>query len=68
LNAPRNLGKVPQSFVKHTDMIYNNHTCSGVIPGSLPVLSFDSLPLVSISNLDNPEAIKNTKVDQICRP
>jgi hypothetical protein len=52
--------RVPKSFVKHTDMIYNN-TCSGVGPGSVSVLSFDSLPLVLISNLDIPEAIKLLK-------
>ena len=49
------------------DTIYNT-TCSGVIPDSVPVFSLDSIPLVRISDLDNPEAIKNTKVDQICQP
>jgi len=61
------VGNVPKSFVKPIDTIYNN-TCSGVIPASVPALSFDSLPLVRISDLDNPEATKNIKVDQICRP
>jgi hypothetical protein len=38
------------------------------LPLLVPVLSLDSIPLVRISDLDNPEAIKNTKVDQIFRP
>jgi hypothetical protein len=66
-NSNIKFGNVPKSFVKHIDTIYNN-TCSRVIPASVPDLLLDSIPLVRISDLDNPEAIKNTKVDQICLP
>jgi hypothetical protein len=49
-------GKIAEAFVKHFYIAYTNNNCPEVRPVS--ILSFDSLLLVPISDLNIQKAIK----------